>query len=90
MSNSFQSPGICGLLLNPIRSNMFTVVHRIRANLVDAFRAIYIEALLSRRQSVLRSQNIFTIHKIGHLDNDALSLSVALLFNINETYFELI
>lgn len=50
MSNSFQSSGICGLLLNSIRSNMFTTVHRIRANLVDAFR---FETLLSRGQNIV-------------------------------------
>lgn len=65
MSNSLLLPGICGLLLNPIRSNMFTVVHRIDANrLFDAFHTIGISKLLSCEGRILRSQNIFTIHKI--------------------------
>lgn len=52
MSNSFQSPGICGLLLNPIRSNMFTMV-RIRAK--SSFWSVsrYITKLLFHGQRIV-------------------------------------
>jgi len=66
---------------------MFTMVHRIRANLLsDAFRVIYRFYFAS---GLLQFQNIFIIHKIVILItrlHERLHICSVLLSNINKTY----